>query len=125
MFKNLNHFKKNVKVGQKVKVINKLKNTCENRIIVSKQTNAISTGVEITEEEYQNSRSNSRNVIELDGKFYTCIYLDYQKAKEMKFENNHISFLACERKFSLNTVAIMPSNEFKVGDTWLELIFEE
>lgn len=48
-----------------------------------------------------------------------------QKAKEMKFENNHISFLACERKTSFNNVAIMPSNEFKVGDTWLELIFEE
>ena len=125
MFKNLSQFKKNVEVGQEVKVKNILKGKTENRVVIEVRTNGISTGVEISHEEYENMVNNwlsSGSVRELNGKYFKTVRLDFQKAKHMNFEENKVQFLAHEEERYGGSVLI-PSPDFEVGDTWLELEF--
>lgn len=124
MFKNLNQFKKGVKVGQKVKVKNMLKNVTENRVVTKVQTNGISTGNEISYEEYLEKKRNwttENSVKEIDGKYFMNIRLEYQKAKNMNFDDNKVQFLAHESKLSYGGNVLVPSPDFEVGQTWLEL----
>lgn len=128
MVKNLNQFKTNVTLGQKVKVINKIKNIVERRIIVHKQSNALCTGVEISKEEYQRKLYNwldCNKVIELDGKYYTKTYIDYPNAKNIRIDKNVVSFLAYETRDSHNRKITIPSNDFLEGEAWLQMIFSE
>lgn len=125
MFKNLSQFKKNIEVGQEVKVKNILKNKTEKRVVIEVRTNGISTGIEISREEYENMVNNwmsSGSTKELQGKYFKTFRLDFQKAKHMNFEENKVQFLAHEEERYGGSVLI-PSPDFKVGDTWLELEF--
>lgn len=124
MFKNLNQFKKGIKVGQKVKVKNMLKNVTENRVVTKVQTNGISTGTEISYEEYLEKKRNwmtENHVKEIDGKYFMNIRLEYQKAKNMNFDDNTVQFLAHESKLSHGGNVLVPSPDFEVGQPWLEL----
>lgn len=125
MFKNLSQFKKNVEVGQEVKVKNILKDKTEDRVVIEVRTNGISTGVEISHEEYENMVNDwlsSGSTKELQGKYFKTFRLDFQKAKHMNFEGNKVQFLAHEEERYGGSVLI-PSPDFEVGDTWLELEF--
>lgn len=125
MFKNLSQFKKNVEVGQEVKVKNILKDKTEDRVVIEVRTNGISTGVEISHEEYENMVNDwlsSGSTKELQGKYFKTFRLDFQKAKHMNFEGNKVQFLAHEEECYGGSVLI-PSPDFEVGDTWLELEF--
>lgn len=125
MFKNLSQFKKNVEVGQEVKVKNILKDKTEDRVVIEVRTNGISTGVEISHEEYENMVNDwlsSGSTKELQGKYFKTFRLDFQKAKHMNFEGNKVQFLAYEEERYGGSVLI-PSPDFEVGDTWLELEF--
>lgn len=125
MFKNLSQFKKNIEVGQEVKVKNFLKDKTENRVVIEVRTNGISTGTEISREEYENLVNNwmtSGSTKELQGKCFKTFRLDFQKAKHMNFEENKVQFLAYEEERYGGSVLI-PSQDFEVGETWLELEF--
>lgn len=126
MFKNLNQLKNNVKVGQKVRIENYLKDKKEDRIVIKKQTNGLYTGIEISKKEYEEKRNNwltENNVIEIDGKYYTKSFLGYQKASQMSFNDNTVEWLAFDRKEHVSNVRV-PSLDFKVNETWLKLIFQ-
>ncbi len=126
MFKNLNQLKNNVKVGQKVRIENYLKDKKEDRIVIKKQTNGLYTGIEISKKEYEEKRNNwitENNVIEIDGKYYTKSFLDYQKASQMSFNDNTVEWLAFDKKGHANDIRV-PSLDFKTNETWLKLIFQ-
>jgi|SRR5699024_475806 len=126
MFKNLNQLKNNVKVGQKVRIENYLKDKKEDRIVIKKQTNGLYTGIEISKKEYEEKRSNwltENSVIEIDGKYYTKSFLDYQKASQMSFNDNVVEWLAFDKKERVSNIRV-PSLDFKVNETWLKLIFQ-
>lgn len=125
MFNNVSQFKKFLKVGQSVQVINRWKNTNEQRIVIAKQSNAFYTGKEITEEEYKaiTDKYGKGYVTILDGKYYTKLYMEFPKAKDVNITNNSIQYLAFEKEFSYGGKTISPSLDFQIGEVWLEYKF--
>lgn len=127
MYKNLNQLKQGVQVGQKVKVTNVMRNMTKDRVVTEVRTNGISTGNEISHDEYLRRKGlwlakGNGNIKEIDGRYFTTTRLDYQKAKHMQFEGNTVKFLAFDYDSHGNTVT-SPSPDFKDGDVWLELEF--
>lgn len=127
--KNLAELKR-VKEGTPVTVKNYMKHTgTQERIVVKVQTNGIYTGVEVSQQEKEDLIATKRyweeNFVTLDGKIYKKIWLPFQKASQMKFEDNVVKFLAYEvqPERSYQELYIAPSSEFEAGETWLELVF--
>lgn len=127
MFNNVSQFKKFLEVGQRVHVVNKLKDTDEKRIVIAKQSNGFYTGKEITEEEYNETKGKYGKgyVTTLDGKYYTKLYMEYPKAKDVNIVNNSIQYLAFEKELSFGGTTISPSLDFQIGEVWLEYKFEK
>ena len=122
MFKNLSQFKKNIKAGDVVYIDNKMRSCgIEKRIVIKVQTNCIITGIEISEDEYNNSVS---SVQKFNDKFYKLIWLDFQKAKHMKFNDNKVEYLAYMKQPSYGDPIMSPSPDFNEGETWLTLEVE-
>lgn len=107
-FKNLTQLKKQLKVGDSVIISNMLYNTKDKRKITRTQTNGI----------YTLAKNWKRKVFDNNAKKLVEkiedreVFLDWQKASEMRIENNKVYFLKNE---------YMLDENIKDIDYWLVL----
>lgn len=101
MFKTLTDVKKKVKIGDIVKITNKLHGKIEERKVVKVQTNAIVTSPLYEERE---------------------IWLNWQRARNTRIDGNKVQFLLASEEIGEYT-ANNPEQYGIDTDWWLELSF--
>ena len=99
MFKTLSDVKKSIKVGDVIKINNKIHGKNETRKIVKVQTNAIVTSPMDEDRE---------------------IWLNWQRARNTRVENNKVQFLLAEEEIGEH-MAKKPKAYGIDTDWWLEL----
>lgn len=119
-FKNMNQLKKNLKVGDSVKVKNFMKGTEKNSFVSKVATNNIIIETILKQDEIEDMKKYyPHHIIYRDGKTFIQSYIDFQQAKNMKFlENGTIQFLTYEKDNMT-----LPSLDFEIGEPWMELEF--
>ena len=125
--KSLAQFKRELVVGTKVTIHNKMKEGQypQERIVVATQTNGVYTGYEVTPEEKAEKIASGRfhewNFITLNGVIYNKIFMDYQKASQMSFRGNEVDLLAYETELSFGQKVVAPMSSLTVGKPWLTI----
>ena len=126
MFQNLSQLKKQIKVGDPVKVNNHLYGITEDRIIVKTQTNGFFSGKKLTQDEIDEKLKKgyfATNFAKLNGETYSNVFFEYPKAKNSRIANNKLEALVYTTKMSNGEESTYPSSGLTPGDVWLEFQF--
>ena len=119
-FKNMNQLKKNLKSGDIVNVRNFMKQTEKTSHVSKVATNNIIIETVLDKDDIEYMKKHySKYIVYYNNKTYIQSYIEFQQAKNMRFlENGTIQFLTYEKDNM-----VLPSLEFEVGETWMELEF--
>lgn len=122
--KNLAELKRTVKPGMRIESINHLHNEDKTRKILKVNTvSIISKDYLSNKDDYEFYKEFSEAGIDTDGKMWSTYYTYFEKAKYLRFnQDGSIDFLA-HKKPSKDTFdrTMLPSSDFKAGETWLTI----